>query len=174
MAVSYDQRFEEWMATPPQGGERLIEGMYLYGNPFVGTLRFARGIYENVGLYPDENGTMRQWGQMNFELSLPSQRESLNLELTVTLDGLAPNTIGKFDRIPPEDLAKIMNIKLYSWIEPSAKDVPLIIPPPRFIVDEVTLVSNAVRLDCSGPLLPKYRAGKIYTVEEYPGLQVSA
>lgn len=174
MAASYDQRYKDWMSTPPQDGARLVEGMYIYGNDYVGTLRFARNIYENVALLPDENGTTQQWGQMNFELSLPEQRDSLNLDLSVTVDGLARNTIERFDRIPPEDLAKIINIRLYSWIVPTAQDVPLRLPPPRYIVEEVVIISNALRLDCSGPLLPKYRAGKVYTVEEYPGLQVNA
>lgn len=174
MTLTYDPRFEEWMSTPPQDGSRLIEGLYIYGNPYVGTLRFARGLYDAPGVYPDENGATQVWGQMNFDISLPTQRDSLQLEMTVTLDGLAPETISRFDRIPPEDLAKITYVKLYSWIDPSAMDVPLIIPPPRFVMDEVTLVARGVQMQCSGPLLPTYRAGKVYTTEEYPGLQVSA
>lgn len=161
------------MATPPQDGSRLVEGVYIYGNNTVGNWRFARGIYDAPGAYPDENGIIRTWGQSNFELSLPQQRSSLQLEMTLTLDGLEPNTIGMFDRIAPEALASIIYVKLYSWIDPTAMDVPLVVPPPRFIADEITLSSNAVQLQCSGPLLPTYRAGKLYTVEEYPGLQAN-
>lgn len=173
MTLSYDQRFKEWLATPPQDGSRLIEGVYIYGNPAVGNWRFARGIYDAPGTYPDENGTPQTWGQMNFELSLPAQRNSLQLEMTLTLDGLEPNTIGMFDRIQPEELAAITYVKLYSWIDPSAMDMPLVTPPPRFIMDEVVLGATSVQMQCSGPLLPNYRAGKLYTVEEYPGLQTT-
>lgn len=162
------------MATPPQDGDRLVEGIYIYGNPAVGTWRFARGIYDEPTLYPDEHGIQQTWGQMNFEVELPQQRSSLHLEMTLTIDGLAPGVIGMFDRIDPAELAKITYVKLYSWIDPSAMDVPLITPPPRFIMDEVTISSNAVQLQCSGPLLPNFRAGKLYTVEEYPGLGTSA
>lgn len=173
MSLTYDSRFEEWMATPPQDGSRLIEGVFIYANPAVGNWRFIRGVYETPGIYPDENGTPQTWGQMNFELSLPAQRNSLQLEMTLTLDGLESNTIGMFDRIAPESLAAITYVKLYSWIDPTAMDVPLVTPPPRFVMDEVILSSNGVQMQCSGPLLPTYRAGKLYTVEEYPGLQAA-
>lgn len=161
------------MATPPQDGSRLIEGVYVYGNPTVGNWRFARGIYDAPGLYPDENGIVQEWGQMNFDLNLPRQRSSLQLEMTLTLDGLAPGVISMFDRIPPEALSQLIQVKLYSWVDPTAMDVPQVIPPPRFIADEILLASSSVQLQCSGPLLPTYRAGQVYTIEEYPGLQVS-
>ncbi len=170
MTLSYDARFEEWMATPPQDGSRLVEGIYIYGNPAVGAWRFARGIYSAPTQYPDEFGTQQTWGQMNFDIKLPEQRSSLQLEMTLTLDGLGPGVIGMFDRIAPEALAAITYVKLYSWIDPTAMDVPLVTPPPRFILDEVILNSGGLQLQCSGPLLPNFRAGKLYTVEEYPGL----
>jgi hypothetical protein len=171
MSLTYDSRFEQWMSTPPQDGSRLIEGVYIYGNVTVGNYRFAKGIYDAPGVYPDENGVQQTWGQMNFELQLPTLRNSLQLEMTLTLDGLEPNTIAMFDRIPPEALSNLIYIRLYAWLDPTAMDVPLVTPPPRFIVDEITLSTTAVQLQCSGPLLPNYRAGKLYTVEEYPGLQ---
>lgn len=173
MSTTYDPRFDEWMATPPQDGARLVEGIYLYGNPVVGSQRFARGIFEPTE-YPDENGEMKTWGHLNFEPQFPEQRSSLHLEMTLTLDGLGPGIIARFDRIAPEVLANILYVKIYSWIDPTAMDVPLVTPPPRFIVDEISLAMGGIQLRCSGPLLPNFRAGKLYTVEEYPGLNVGA
>ncbi len=168
MSLTYDERFAKWMATPPQD-TRLIEGIYIYGNTWVGTRRYARGLFEAAN-YPDENGTLQTWGPLNFELQLPEQRNSLQLDMTISIDGVGPEVIEAFDRIPPENLAQQTWIKLYSWIEPTAVDVPLITPPPRFVMDEVILSATSVELNCSGPLLPNWRAGEIYTIEDYPGL----
>lgn len=168
MPVQYDQRFSEWMATPPQTG-RLVEGAYIYGNPQAGALRYARGIFEPATL-PDEYGVQQTWAPANFDLELPERRASLNIQMTLTFQGLRGDTARALDRMPPEYLSGITGVRLYSWIVPGAMDVPLVLPPPRFVVEQFVLSSNRLQLECSGPLLPNWRAGEVYTVEKFPGL----
>jgi hypothetical protein len=168
MPVDYDQRFAEWMATPPSSG-RLIEGVAVLGNWWIGGMWFARGIFEPVVL-PDEHGASRTWAPANIELQLPSARPSLEQEVVVTFSDLRADQVAAFDRMPPERLAGITTVRLYVWLDPGGLDAPLVSPPPRLVIEEVKLASNAIELTCTGPLLPNWRAGSVYTVEAFPGL----
>lgn len=159
------------MATPSQV-KRLVEGILISGNA-VGVRRYARNILDLIVL-EDENGVERQWLPLNFNMDLPTQRSSLQLEMTLTIDGVGPEVITAFDRLPPESLAQLITVKLYSWLIPGDGTLPLILPPPRFIVEEVELSTYTVSLRCSGPLLPNQRAGRIYTTEDWPGLSTGS
>lgn len=168
MTVTVDDRFAEWMATPPQTGT-LVEGLYFFGNPWVGNLRFANAVYDDTTL-PDEDLVNRQWQPLSFRLSLPERRSSLQTELGITADGVGPELIAAFDDLPPDYLAIPVQVRLYSWIIPTAQDKPLIRPPPRFVVEDILISTTSIQIDCSGPLLPNWRAGAVYTIEQFPGL----
>jgi len=165
-----DQRLAEWMSSPPSTG-RLVEGVFIGGNAYVGARRYARGIYEAAAL-PDEWGVAKTWAPANFDLDLPERGDSLNQELVITFDGLRPDTVRAYDRIPPEVLYTVSFVRLYSWLIPGGDDAPLITPPPRFAIVEVKLSASKLELTCSGPILPRKRAGRVYTVEDFPGLSV--
>lgn len=166
MTVSAE--FAKWMATPPQDG-RLVEGVYIYSNSYIGSYRFARGIYEPVTL-PDENGTQREWAPANIQINLPDRRRTLEQSTVITFSGLRPDILTAFDQLPPEAFAQPTQLKLYVWIIPTAMAATQVTPPPRLTLIEHRLSANGIELECSGPLLPNRRAGEVYTIERFPGL----
>ena len=168
MAEAYTQAFAEWMASPPQSG-RLVEGVAIFGNSFIGVRRYATGIYEPATL-PDEWGNEHTWAPANIELEDPERRASLEQDLRITFSGLRADAIRALDRMPPEHMASLTTLRIYSWLVPSAMAAPQVIPPPRFAVEEVIMSGSAIEVRCSGPLLPNWRAGRVYTIEEFPGL----
>ncbi len=166
--MSVTDEFAKWMATPPQDGRR-VEGVWIYANSYIGSLRFAGGIYEPATL-PDENGTPRAWAPANIEVNLPDRRRTLEQSTVITFSGLRPDIVTLFDRLPPEAMAEPTLLKLYVWIIPTAMAATQITPPPRLTLIETRLSGSALELECSGPLLPNRRAGQVYTVEDFPGL----
>lgn len=168
MPVDYTQAFAEFLATPPQTG-RMVQGVNIYGNPYLPNYHLANNIYEPVVL-PDENGDQRTWAPTNFELKPPDVKGSLERALVITISGLRPDVVAGFDRLPPEAGAVMTLIRLYVWIVPTAMAAPQILPPPRFVLERFLLSANGLKLDCSGPLLPNWRAGAVFSVEKFPGL----
>ena len=168
MPVDFDQRYADWAASPPSSG-RLIEGVAILGNWWIGGQRFAKNIYEPVTL-PDEHGVDHTWAPAQIEIDLPTSRQSLEQEFRVTFSGVRADQIAALDRMPPERLAGITTVRFYTWLDPGGLDAPLEIPPPRFTIEEVKLSTSVIEITCSGRLMPNWRAGSVYTVEEYPGL----
>ena len=167
--MSIAEDFAKWMATPPQSQGRLVEGVWIYGNSYIGSYRLARNIYEPAQL-PDENAVTRTWAPANMRVDLPERRVSLEQTMRLTFSGLRPDIVAAFDRLPPEAMAIPTLLKLYVWVVPGLDLAPQITPPPRFALLEPRLSATELTLECSGPLLPNRRAGKVYTVEDFPGL----